>query len=93
MKFEKLNEDKLRIILTQKDLLEKHLNSHTFMANTIESQDLFLFALDKAEKEIGFSTKNCKIKIEAFAINSGEFILTITKMPSEHVNSRLFKKE
>ncbi|MDO5556624.1 MAG: adaptor protein MecA [Clostridia bacterium] len=90
MKFEKLSENKIRIILTQNDLTQKNVNAHSFMANAIESQDLFLFALERAEKELGFSTKNCKVKIEALAMNTGDFVLTVTKvLPSTEKSSIL----
>lgn len=84
MKFEKINENKIRIFLNKKDLIEKNVNLHSFMSNSIESQDLFMYALDKADKEFGFSTKDCKVRIEALAINTGDFIITVTKFPSKN---------
>ena len=42
MRFEKINEDKIRITLNHEDLLKKDIDFHSFMANSIESQDLFL---------------------------------------------------
>lgn len=79
MRFEKLNENKIRITLTSQDLIQKNIDCHSFMANPIESQDLFLGLLDKAEKEIGFITKDYKIRIEAIQVSGGDFILTITR--------------
>lgn len=79
MRFEKLNEDKIRITLSQKDLLEKDIDFHSFMSNSIESQDLFFDMLNEAEKEIGFSTKDYQIRIEALAMAGGDFILTVTR--------------
>lgn len=38
------------------------------MSNSIESQDIFLDMLSKAEKEVGFYTDNCRIMIEALAL-------------------------
>jgi len=67
MKIEKLNENKIRIILNLDDLKEKNIDFHSFMSNSIESQDLFLDMLDKAEEEIGFITKDYKLIIEAIA--------------------------
>ncbi len=79
MRFEKLNEDKIRITLTVDDLSEKNIDLHTFMTDSIESQDLFFEMLAEAEKEIGFSTKNYLIRIEAFAMSGGSFVLTVTR--------------
>lgn len=79
MRFEKLNEDKIRITLSIEDLEKKDIDFHSFMSNSIESQDLFLDMLEEAEKEIGFSTKDYLIRIDALAMASGDFILTITR--------------
>ena len=68
MRIEKITENKIRIILNMQDLQEKNIDLHTFMSNSIESQDLFYDMLDKAEKEIGFETKNYKLMIEALAV-------------------------
>lgn len=79
MKFEKLNENKIRITLNNQDLAEKHIDFHSFMSNSQESQELFLDMLDEAEKKVGFITKDYKIRIEALAMADGDFILTITR--------------
>ena len=68
MQIEKITENKIRITLNIEDLLEKNIDLHTFMSNSIESQDLFYDMLDKAEKEIGFKTKDYKLMIEALAV-------------------------
>ena len=65
MKIEKLNENKIRILLGNSDLIENNLDVHSFMSNSIESQSLFLNMLDKAEREIGVITDNYKLSIEA----------------------------
>lgn len=52
MKIEKIAENKIRIILDSHDLEEKNIDLHTFMSDSIESQDLFYDMLDKAEKEV-----------------------------------------
>lgn len=72
MQIEKLTENKIRIILNLEDLKEKNIDLHSFMSNSIESQDLFYDVLNKAEEEIGFITKNYKLMIEAIAIPERE---------------------
>ncbi len=73
MRIEKITENKIRIILNIKDLQEKNIDLHSFMSNSIESQDLFYDMLDKAEKEIGFETKDYKLIIEALAVPERKF--------------------
>lgn len=57
LKIEKLTENKIRIILDMQDLQEKNIDLHSFMSDSLESQDLFYDMLDKAEKEIRLSNK------------------------------------
>lgn len=96
MRFEKLNENKIRITLTSQDLIKNNIDYHSFMANPIESQDLFFYMLDKAKKEIDFDTKDYQIRIEAFQIAGNDFMLTITrslpKMDMEIEKKRLHIK-
>ncbi|MCI8621112.1 MAG: adaptor protein MecA [Clostridia bacterium] len=79
MKIEKLNENKIRVILNIDDLAERDIDYHSFMSNSIESQSIFLDMLHKAEKEVGFRTDDCRIMIEALALHDGTFVFTITK--------------
>ena len=68
MQIEKITENKIRIILNIEDLKENNIDLHSFMSNSIESQDLFYEMLNKAKEEIGFETKDYKLLIEALAI-------------------------
>ena len=75
MQIKKITENKIRIVLDIQDLKEKNIDLHTFMSNPIESQDLFCEILNKAEKEIGFKTKDYKLIIEALAIPNRKFYI------------------
>lgn len=88
MKFEKLNEDKIRITLTCDDLLKNDIDFHTFMSNSLDSQDLFFDMLDEAEKQIGFVTRNYRIRIEALAVSSGDFVITVTRSLPETIKEK-----
>lgn len=84
MKFEKLNENKIRITLNLTELKDKDIDYQSFMSNSSDTQKLFLDMLDEAEEKIGFNTKDYKIMIEAIATVNGEFILTVTRsLPDE----------
>lgn len=84
MKFEKLSENKLRITLNIRDLTDNDIDYQSFMANSDNTQKLFLDMLDKAEREVGFITKNYKIMIEALVTSTGEFVVTVTRsLPDE----------
>lgn len=75
MRIEKITENKIRIILNMQDLKEKNIDLHTFMSNSIESQDLFYDMLDEVEKQIGFKTKDYKLMIEAIAVPERNFYI------------------
>lgn len=92
MKFEKLNENKIRITLNNQDLAEKHIDFHSFMSNSKESQNLFIDMLNEAEKKVGFVTKDYKLRIEALAMSDGNFILTITRFGKNIDNDILLPK-
>ena len=79
MKFEKVNNDKIKITISSADLEANDIDFHSFMSNSNETQSLFLSVLDKAEKDYGFSTDNYQLKVETLALDNGNFILTITR--------------
>lgn len=83
MQIEKVNKNKLKVILNTNDLKENHIDLNTFMANSLESQELFLDILDLAEEEFGFYVDNSKLVIESVSLSNNIFIFTITKL-SEH---------
>lgn len=87
MKIEKLDENKIRVTFNGTDLEKKNMTVHSFMANSIESQSLFLDILDEAEREVGFETDNYKLSIEALALSNGSFILTVTRVEKENLAS------
>lgn len=92
MRIEKLTENKIRFILNIDDLQERNIDFHSFMSNSIESQDLFLDMLEQAEAEVGFKTENYKLMIEAIATSDGNFVLTVTRL-SEETPKKSSKKD
>lgn len=85
MKFEKLNDNKIRIVLNNQDLQDKNIDFNSFMSNSIETQDLFLEILSKAEEKVGFVTKDYKIKIEALAMENGDFVVIVTRFETDNM--------
>lgn len=83
MQIKKISNDKLKVILSSHDLLEKNMDVDTFLSNSIDSQDLFFEILDLAEQEYSFSIENHKAIIEAISLDNNIFILTITKVKND----------
>lgn len=85
MQIEKLNNNKLKVILSANDLEENNIDLNTFMANSLESQELFFDILDMAEEKFNFYVDNSKLVIESVSLANNIFIFTITKL-SEYKN-------
>ena len=49
MRFEKLSNDKIRIILDLQDLADNDIDYQAFMSNSSDSQKLFMEIFDEAE--------------------------------------------
>lgn len=92
MKFEKLSENKMKITLSNSDLELKNIDFKSILDNPTESRSLFLDVLNKAEKEVGFITRDHKIKLEALSTNEGDFVLTVTKLSVDLPDTAVKKK-
>ena len=94
MQIKKINNDKLKIILSSSDLYEKNVDVDSFLANPIESQNLFFEILDLAEEKYHFDIENNKAIIEAISLDNNIFILTITKISADYLtynqNSKVY---
>ncbi len=93
MKFEKVNNDKIKITISSADLEANDIDFHSFMSNSNETQSLFLSVLDKAEKDYGFSTDNYQLKVETLALDNGNFILTITRSRVPNISENNVEKK
>lgn len=92
MKFEKINDNKMRVIISIKDLEDNDISLHDFMSNSLEAQDLFFDMLEEAEEKIGFKTQNCHVRVEALAMADDNFVLTITKIKSSASKKQVHSK-
>lgn len=79
MKFQKLGENKLKIFLTN-DEFSNNKDLDNFMVNPNAARHAFLNILDKAYDEVGFNTRDYKIKIDAAALQNGNFVFTVTRL-------------
>ena len=83
MKIEKITDNKIRIILNLEELSNNNINLSDFINNDPKTQKFFLDILNKAEKDFGFYTKDCKLLIEAFSSLDEVYVVTITKFSSK----------
>lgn len=80
MQIKKINNNKLKVILSSKDLDKKNIDIDSFLSNSIESQDLFFEILDLAEEEYDFNIEDNKAIVETISLDNNIFVLTITKL-------------
>lgn len=80
MKIEKINDNKIKITLSAKDLADRNLDFQSLRHNSPEAQTLFWDMMKIAESEHGFTASNCQLFIEAASVTNGNFIVTITKI-------------
>lgn len=80
MKFEKLNEYKLKITLSNKELPNSNGDLDSFMSDPSLARKSILDLINKAEDEVGFHVGDNKIRIDAKYLYNGDFIFTVTKL-------------
>lgn len=79
MIFKKINDNKLKIILTN-DELPNSTNLDDFMADSSFARESFLNMLDEASVQVGFDAKDYKIKIQARELYDGDYVFIVTKL-------------
>ena len=80
MQIEKINNNKLKVVLNINDLEENNIDLNNFMANSLQSQELFLDILDLAEEQFNFYVHDSKLIIESISLANNIFVFTITKL-------------
>ena len=92
MKFEKLSEYKLRVTVSNDELLDcPNGDLDNFMSDPSKARRSFLEILDKAENEVGFHIDNSRVRIDAKSMFNGDFIFTITKLIPKKKNIKKVK--
>ncbi|MFM9413297.1 adaptor protein MecA [Peptococcus simiae] len=81
MKFKRLSDDKLQIIITQDDLNLHALKKWELAPYNPQAQELFQEILEKANRDCGFEVhRDSQLMVEAYPISSESMIMTITKV-------------
>lgn len=83
MKFEKLNDTKIKIILSLKDMELNNISVQNLFSNSDSSQKLLQTMLNMAKEEIGFDAGDSKLLVEAIMLSDEECSFTITKLCDE----------
>lgn len=79
MKFEKITDITIKIILSDEDMKLNNVSAENIFSNSASSKMFLQKLLNKAEKEIGFEPGDSKLLVEAIMSSDIEYTFTITK--------------
>lgn len=85
MQIEKINNNKLEILLSIDDLKDNNIDVHSFLSNSSETQNFFFDILDLAREKYDFTIEEDKFIVESINLNENLFLVTITKLLSDSI--------
>ena len=83
MKIEKIDENKIKVILTLDDLQERNIDLSALSYNSPQTQKLFMDMMHIAESEYGFLVGDSQIFIEAVPTPPEGFEIIVTKVEDD----------
>jgi len=83
MKFRKINDNKIQVILTTQDLEERDFRRWEMMPMSPKLQEFFHDLLEKAYQECGFEiSDDSQLVVEAYPLNAEAFAIILTRIPA-----------
>ncbi|MBQ1328693.1 MAG: adaptor protein MecA [Eubacterium sp.] len=92
IKFEKINENKIKCILTKQDLENKDIRISELAYGSKKAKELFREMMEKAQTEINFDAENCPLMIEAVPMMDETLVIFITKVDNPDELDTRFSK-
>ena len=84
MKFEKLKPNKIKVVITNDDLIEWGISAEDIASNGPETKEMFLSLLRQAERETGFVCDNSRLVVEvAMTPTDNDITLFVTRVSNE----------
>lgn len=83
MKIERVNENKIKVRITDNDLQARNIDINSLNYNSLAAQELFWDMIEQAEAELGFETSGAQIVIEAMPESDGGYAVIITKLEED----------
>ena len=90
MKFEKLDDTKIRIKVSINEMKANNLSAESFFSNSTDSQKLLNNMLIQAEKKLNFKPEDSQLLVEALVLSDNECVFTITKLENEKTNQKSY---
>lgn len=85
MKIEKINENKIKFLLTDEDLKEREIKLSELAQGTEKAQAFFRDIMRKALDDFGFDASDSPLMIEAMPIAINGIVIIVSKVSSENV--------
>jgi negative regulator of genetic competence, sporulation and motility len=83
MKFRKINDNKIQVILTAQDLEERDFRRWEMMPMSPKLQEFFHDLLERAYQECGFEiSDDSQLVVEAYPLNAEAFAIILTRIPA-----------
>lgn len=83
MKFKKINENKIMVTLSWKELASRDLDARALKNNSVEYQKLFWDMMAQARDELGFDVHGSQLMVETVPDKEGNIMMIITKSGNE----------
>jgi len=84
MKFNRVDENRLQILLNKEDLSKRDMLKWDFFSQNAASQHIFQELMEEAYKECGFEVdNNTQLMIEALPISTESILITVTKVADD----------
>lgn len=85
MKFKRLSDDKIQIIISSEDLEKRDVKKWDLMPNSPRAQELFQEMLEQAYEECGFEVDSeTQLMVEAYPMTAESLVITVTKVRSKN---------
>ncbi len=83
MKIERMTENKIKITIGNEDIRMWNVDLKNFTDNTPEAQDMFWFALKRAEQDVNFTVGKAQLLVETIEAGEDGFVMFISRMENE----------
>jgi len=81
VKFKRLSDDKVQIIVSSEDLEKRDVKKWDLMPSSPKAQELFQEMLDQAYEECGFEVDSeTQLMVEAYPMTTDSLVITLTKV-------------
>ena len=91
MKIEKIDENKIKVVLSYDDILLLNLDITEVTPDSENAEKLFSDILNKASSEIGFSVSDSRFMIEAIPSYKEGYVMFVTKLEKQRKTAELCK--